>query len=82
MFVKLFFTVICDCILRFTENPDLVKPVVTIIDGKKLTTEFVLLELAAIERKVNAEIESESCIPIINKVFINLIVVYVSYVLA
>ncbi|XP_014485475.1 PREDICTED: uncharacterized protein LOC106749988 isoform X2 [Dinoponera quadriceps] len=52
---------------RIFENPDLVKPVVTIVDGKKLTTEFVLLELAAIERKVNAEIESESCTPIINK---------------
>ncbi|XP_032690515.1 uncharacterized protein LOC116853492 isoform X2 [Odontomachus brunneus] len=52
---------------RIFENPELVKPVVTIIDGKKLTTEFVLLELAAIERKVNAEIESENCISIINK---------------
>ncbi|EFN75344.1 hypothetical protein EAI_06127 [Harpegnathos saltator] len=53
---------------RIFENPDLVKPVVTIVDGKKLTTEFVLLELAAIERKINAEIESESYTPIINKV--------------
>lgn len=60
---------ICYCLLCFTENPDLVKPVVTIINEKKLTTEFVLLELATIERKVNAEIESESCTSIINKVF-------------
>lgn len=50
------------------ENPDLVKPIVTMIDDNRLTTEFVLLEIAAIEKKVNAEIESERCIPIINKV--------------
>ena len=50
------------------ENPELVKPVVTTVDGKRLTTEFVLLEIAAIERKINTEIESERCIPIINKV--------------
>jgi len=39
------------------------------IDEKRLTTEFVLLEIAAIERKINAEIGSERCIPIINKVY-------------
>jgi len=50
------------------ENPELVKPVFTTVDGKKLTTEFVLHEIAAIERKINTEIESERCIPIINKV--------------
>lgn len=52
---------------RIFENPDLVKPIVTMIDDNRLTTEFVLLEIAAIEKKVNAEIESERCIPIINK---------------
>ncbi|XP_018399629.1 PREDICTED: uncharacterized protein LOC108777288 [Cyphomyrmex costatus] len=52
---------------RIFENPELVKPVVTTVDGKRLTTEFVLLEIAAIERKINTEIESERCIPIINK---------------
>ncbi|XP_019700754.1 uncharacterized protein LOC105191407 isoform X2 [Harpegnathos saltator] len=57
---------------RIFENPDLVKPVVTIVDGKKLTTEFVLLELAAIERKINAEIESESYTPIINKLILTM----------
>lgn len=67
IFVK-FHSNVYDYVLCFTENPDLVKPVVTIVDGKKLTTEFVLLELAAIERKINTEIESESCTPIINKV--------------
>jgi len=39
------------------------------INEKRLTTEFILLEIAAIERKINAEIESERCIPIINKVY-------------
>ncbi|XP_072755472.1 uncharacterized protein Mus304 isoform X2 [Anoplolepis gracilipes] len=52
---------------RIFENPDLVKPVITIVDEKKLTIEFVLLEIAAIEKKANTEIESEKCIPIINK---------------
>lgn len=52
---------------RIFENPDCVKPIITIVDEKKLTIEFVLLEIAAIERKANTEIESEKCIPIINK---------------
>jgi len=53
--------------IHIAENPDLVKPVITIVDEKKLTIEFVLPEIAAIERKAN--IESEKCIPIINKVY-------------
>ncbi|XP_011689334.1 PREDICTED: myosin type-2 heavy chain 1-like [Wasmannia auropunctata] len=57
---------------RIFENPELVKPIVTIVDGRKLTTEFVLLEIAVIERKINTEIESERCIPIINKVYKNI----------
>ncbi|XP_070171270.1 uncharacterized protein Mus304 [Polyergus mexicanus] len=57
---------------RIFENPDLVKPVITIVDEKKLTIEFVLLEIAAIERKVNTEIESEKCIPIINKLILTM----------
>ncbi|KMQ90233.1 hypothetical protein RF55_10030 [Lasius niger] len=52
---------------RIFENPDLVKPVITMVDEKKLTIQFVLPEIAAIERKANTEIESEKCIPIINK---------------
>lgn len=59
-------------ILYVVENPELVKPVITTVDGKKLTTEFVLLEIAAIERKISTEIESERCIPIINKVYKNI----------
>ncbi|KAL6266027.1 hypothetical protein P5V15_002881 [Pogonomyrmex californicus] len=55
---------------RIFENPELVKPVVTMIDGKRLTTEFVLLEIATIEKKINTEIESERCIPIINKLIL------------
>lgn len=51
------------------ENPELVKPVVTIIDDKRLTIEYVSLEIAAMERKINSEIQSERCIPIINKVY-------------
>lgn len=50
------------------ENPDLVKPVVTMVDEKRLTTEFVLQEITALGRKGDTEIESEKCIPIINKV--------------
>lgn len=50
------------------ENPELVKPVVTVVNGKRLTIEFVLFEITAIEKRVNTEIESEKCIPIINKV--------------
>ncbi|XP_011870203.1 PREDICTED: uncharacterized protein LOC105563313 [Vollenhovia emeryi] len=52
---------------RIFENPELVKPVVTTVNGKRLTTEFVLFEVAVIERRVDTEIESERCIPIINK---------------
>ncbi|XP_077282780.1 mutagen-sensitive 304 isoform X2 [Temnothorax americanus] len=52
---------------RIFENPELVKPIVTTVNGKRLTTEFVLLEITAIERRVNTEIESERCIPIMNK---------------
>ncbi|XP_011342907.1 uncharacterized protein LOC105282560 isoform X2 [Ooceraea biroi] len=52
---------------RIFENPDLVKPIVTMVDEKRLTIEFILLEIAALEQKVKAEIESETCVPIINK---------------
>ncbi|XP_029177236.1 uncharacterized protein LOC114945273 isoform X2 [Nylanderia fulva] len=52
---------------RIFENPDLVKPVITMVNEKKLTIQFVLPEIAIIERKANNEIESEKCIPIINK---------------
>ncbi|XP_020288152.1 uncharacterized protein LOC109856860 isoform X2 [Pseudomyrmex gracilis] len=55
---------------RIFENPDLVKPVVTMVDEKRLTTEFVLQEITALGRKVDTEIESEKCIPIINKLIL------------
>lgn len=67
MFYKKYINTIA--FLYIAENPDLVKPVITIVDEKKLTIEFVLPEIAAIERKANTEIESEKCIPIINKVY-------------
>lgn len=53
---------------RIFENPDLVKPIVTMINDRKLSLEFVLPDLAVIERKVSSELNSDTCIPIINKI--------------
>ena len=50
---------------RIFENPELVKPVT--IDGKRLTVEFVLPELAALQRKTNSELQSENSVAIMNK---------------
>ncbi|KAG7200955.1 hypothetical protein KM043_003315 [Ampulex compressa] len=52
---------------RIFENPDLVRPITTMIDNRKLTTEFILPEVAIIEGKTDWELESDSCVPIINK---------------
>ncbi|KAL2728306.1 hypothetical protein V1477_017582 [Vespula maculifrons] len=52
---------------RIFENPDLVKPVITTINGRKLSLEFVLSDLATIKNKASSELDSDACIPIINK---------------
>ncbi|CAK9801082.1 hypothetical protein ANTQUA_LOCUS2692 [Anthophora quadrimaculata] len=52
---------------RIYENPELVKPVTTVINDKKLTVEFIFPEIAALQRKTNSELEAENTIPIINK---------------
>ncbi|XP_033358994.1 uncharacterized protein LOC117238296 [Bombus vosnesenskii] len=52
---------------RIFENPELVKPVTTMIDDKKLSVEFILPEIAALQRKTSSELEAEETIPIINK---------------
>ncbi|XP_078039018.1 mutagen-sensitive 304 [Augochlora pura] len=52
---------------RIYENPELVKPVMTMIDEKRLTIEFILPEIAALQRKTNSELESENSICIMNK---------------
>ncbi|XP_029047025.2 uncharacterized protein LOC114877962 isoform X1 [Osmia bicornis bicornis] len=52
---------------RIFENPELVKPVTTMIDDKKLTVEFILPEISILQRKTTLELESENTIPIINK---------------
>lgn len=38
------------------------------IDDKKLSVEFILPEIAALQRKTSSELEAEEAIPIINKV--------------
>lgn len=38
------------------------------IDDKKLSAEFILPEIAALQRKTSSELEAEEAIPIINKV--------------
>ncbi|KAK9305806.1 hypothetical protein QLX08_003314 [Tetragonisca angustula] len=52
---------------RIFENPELVKPVTTVIDDKKLSVEFILPEIAALQRKTSSELEAEKTVPIINK---------------
>lgn len=54
--------------MSFVENPELVKPVTTVIDDKKLSVEFILPEIAALQRKTSSELEAEKIVPIINKV--------------
>ncbi|XP_043250218.1 uncharacterized protein LOC122396138 [Colletes gigas] len=52
---------------RIYENPELVKPVTTTVDDKRLTVEFILPEIAALQRKTDSELESENSISIMNK---------------
>ncbi|XP_015429517.1 PREDICTED: uncharacterized protein LOC107186210 [Dufourea novaeangliae] len=52
---------------RIFENPELVKPVTTMIDDKRLTVEFILPEIAALQRKTDSELESENSIWTMNK---------------
>ncbi|XP_026668984.1 uncharacterized protein LOC108624518 isoform X2 [Ceratina calcarata] len=52
---------------RIFEKPELIKPVATMIDDKKLTVEFVLAEVAALQQKTSLEIEAEHTVPMINK---------------
>ncbi|XP_076643967.1 mutagen-sensitive 304 [Halictus rubicundus] len=52
---------------RIFENPELVKPVMTMVDEKRLSIEFILPEIAALQRKTNSELESENSICIMNK---------------
>nr|XP_033329578.1 uncharacterized protein LOC117222151 [Megalopta genalis] len=51
---------------RIFENPELVKPV-TMIDERRLSIEFILPEIAALQRKTNSELESENSICVMNK---------------
>nr|XP_012148149.1 PREDICTED: uncharacterized protein LOC100878573 [Megachile rotundata]XP_012148150.1 PREDICTED: uncharacterized protein LOC100878573 [Megachile rotundata] len=53
---------------RIFENPELVKPVTTMIDDKMLTVEFIFPEISVLQQKTNMELESENVIPIINKI--------------
>ncbi|XP_076294227.1 mutagen-sensitive 304 [Lasioglossum baleicum] len=52
---------------RIFENPELVKPVTTMVDEKRLSMEFILPEIAALQRKTSSELESENSICIMNK---------------
>lgn len=54
----------------FSENSELVKPIDTWVDNRKLSVETILPELALIERKTNSELDSEECILAFNKVII------------
>ncbi|XP_043799575.1 uncharacterized protein LOC122718535 [Apis laboriosa] len=52
---------------RIFENPELVKPITTMIDDKKLSVEFIVPEIIALQRKTSLELEAEETIPLINK---------------
>lgn len=52
---------------RIFENPELVKPITTMIDDKKLSVEFIVPEIVALQRKTSLELEAEETIPLINK---------------
>ncbi|XP_014228471.1 uncharacterized protein LOC106653517 [Trichogramma pretiosum] len=53
---------------RIFENPELSKPKLTTVNGKNLTTEFYLCDLAELIEKTSYEINSTECIPKINKI--------------
>ncbi|XP_058802364.1 uncharacterized protein LOC131670639 [Phymastichus coffea] len=52
---------------RISENPELSKPKVTVVDDKNLSTDFYLPDLAKLVNKSSDEINSFEAIPIINK---------------
>ncbi|XP_053986293.1 uncharacterized protein LOC128880332 isoform X1 [Hylaeus volcanicus] len=52
---------------RIFENPELVKPITTMINDKRLTVEFILPEIATLQQKTDSELESENSISIMNK---------------
>lgn len=62
--------------MHFIENPELVKPITTIIDNKKLSVEFIMPEIVALQRKTSLELEAEETIPLINKV--NYFLIYIN----
>lgn len=62
--------------VHFIENPELVKPITTIIDNKKLSVEFIMPEIVALQRKTSLELEAEETIPLINKV--NYFLIYIN----
>ncbi|KAJ8687975.1 hypothetical protein QAD02_023770 [Eretmocerus hayati] len=52
---------------RIFENPELTKPKVTIVDGKPLSTEYFMPDLARLMNKSNIEINSSATTPVIGK---------------
>ncbi|KAG8037987.1 hypothetical protein G9C98_006312 [Cotesia typhae] len=54
--------------LRIFENPQIVKPMVTVIDKKNLNIEFLHVDVARIIKVTNEEINSQDVILIINKI--------------
>ncbi|XP_015592175.1 uncharacterized protein LOC107266325 isoform X2 [Cephus cinctus] len=52
---------------RIFENPDLVKPTITMVDGKRLTVEYFVSDIAAIMKRTFEEINTQATIPIVNK---------------
>lgn len=57
--------------LRIFENPQIVKPMVTVINNKNLNVEFLHADIAKIIKITHEEINSRDVILIINKVTIN-----------
>ncbi|XP_043286356.1 uncharacterized protein mus304 [Venturia canescens] len=53
---------------RIFENPVLVKPIVSTVNGRTLNVEFFLPDIAVMMKKTSTEINSEDCIPIVNKI--------------
>ncbi|XP_063987261.1 uncharacterized protein LOC135167712 [Diachasmimorpha longicaudata] len=53
---------------RIFENPELVKPIVTVVDGRHLSTAFFWSDVTTMMRKTSVEINSKDCFPMINKI--------------
>ncbi|XP_015124946.1 uncharacterized protein LOC107046754 [Diachasma alloeum] len=53
---------------RIFENPELVKPIVTMVDGRQLSTAFFWSDVTGMIRKTSVEINSKDCFPMINKI--------------